>query len=121
MRGYIKTIPRDLEDSAMIDGCTRGQATRRIIAPLAAPGLAAVAVLAFRAAWNEFTAALILTTSEEIRPYTVAIHRFVRDHSKVEWHLMSAAAFISIIPIVIAFSFFQRYFVSGLTRGAVKD
>ncbi|UCF99671.1 MAG: carbohydrate ABC transporter permease [Spirochaetaceae bacterium] len=121
MRGYIWSIPKDLEDSAMIDGCTRGKAVRRIIAPLSAPGLAAVAVLSFRYAWNEFTAALILTTSESMRPYTVAIHKFVGDHSKIDWHLISAASFISIIPIIIAFAFFQRYFVSGLTRGAVKD
>lgn len=121
MRGYIWSIPRDLEDSAMIDGCTRGRAVRRIVAPLAAPGLAAIAVLSFRYAWNEFAAALILTTSESVRPYTVAIFKFVGDHSKIDWHLISAASFVSIIPIIIAFAFFQRYFVSGLTRGAVKD
>ncbi|OGP60828.1 MAG: hypothetical protein A2V67_16140 [Deltaproteobacteria bacterium RBG_13_61_14] len=121
MRGYIKSIPQDLEDSAVIDGCTRGQASRRITAPLAAPGLAAVAVLAFRAAWNEFSAALILTTSDSVRPYTTAIFKYVKEHASVDWHLLSAASFVSIIPIVIAFAFFQRYFVGGLTRGAVKD
>jgi multiple sugar transport system permease protein len=121
MRGYIRSIPQDLEDSAVIDGCTRGQATRHITAPLAAPGLAAIAVLAFRAAWNEFSAALILTTSDRVRPYTTAIYKYVKEHKSVDWHLLSASSFISIIPIVIAFAFFQRYFVSGLTRGAVKD
>ena len=121
MRGYIKSIPQDLEDSAVIDGCTRAQATRRITAPLAAPGLAAIAVLAFRAGWNEFSAALILTTSDKVRPYTTALYKYVKEHSSVDWHLLCAASFISIIPIVIAFAFFQRYFVSGLTRGAVKD
>lgn len=121
MRGYIRSIPQDLEDAAVIDGCTRAQATRRITAPLAAPGLAAIAVLAFRAAWNEFSAALILTTSDSIRPYTTAIYKYVKEHKSVDWNLLSAASFVSIIPIVIAFAFFQRYFVAGLTRGAVKD
>lgn len=121
MQGYIRSIPIDLEDSAMIDGCTRAKAVRRIIGPLCAPALAAVTVLSFRYAWNEFTAALILTTSEKLKPYTVAIYKFIGDHSKIDWHLISAAAFISIIPIIFAFAFFQRYFVSGLTRGAIKD
>ncbi len=121
MRGYIKSVPQDLEDSAVIDGCTRAQAARRITLPLTAPGLAAIAVLAFRAAWNEFSAALILTTSDSIRPYTTALYKYVREHKSVDWHLLSGAAFVSIIPIVIVFAFFQRYFVSGLTRGAVKD
>lgn len=121
MRGYIRTIPRDLEEAAMIDGYTRGQAVRKIIAPLAAPGLAAVAILAFRQAWNEFTAALILTRRDEIRPYTVSIFKYVGDHARVDWNLMAAAIFVSVIPIVLAFAFFQRYFVSGLTRGAIKS
>lgn len=120
MKGYIDTIPVALEESAMIDGCSPRQAMRKIIAPLAAPGLAAVAVLAFRHAWNDFTAALILTTSESVRPYTIALYRFVGEYGEVEWHLISAAAFISIVPVVVSFAIFQRQFVTGLTGGAVK-
>ncbi len=93
---------------------------RKIIAPLAAPGLAAVAVFGFRHAWNDFTAALILTTSQKIRPYTVAMYRFVGEQGEVEWQLISAAAFISIVPVIISFAIFQKYFVTGLTGGAVK-
>ncbi len=121
MKNYVDTLPLDLEESAMIDGCSSPQAMRRIVAPLAAPGLAAVAVLGFRQAWNDFTAALILTTSADVRPYTIALYRFVGEHGRVEWHLLSAAAFISVIPVVISFAFFQRYFVSGLTGGALKS
>jgi ABC-type glycerol-3-phosphate transport system permease component len=120
MRGYIDTIPRELEDAAVIDGCSRGQATRRIIAPLAAPGMAAVAVLAFRRAWGDFAGAIMLTSSRAIQPYTTVLYSFVSEH-KVQWGRLSAAAFISTIPIVIIFTFFQKYFVSGLTAGAVKD
>ncbi len=121
MKGYIDTIPVELEESAMIDGCAPRQAMRRIIAPLAAPGLAAVAVFGFRHAWNDFTAALILTTSEKIRPYTIALYRFVGEQGEVEWHLISAAAFISIVPVVVSFAIFQKYFVTGLTGGAIKS
>jgi ABC-type glycerol-3-phosphate transport system permease component len=121
MKGYIDTIPVELEESAMIDGCSSRQAMRRIIAPLAAPGLAAVAVFGFRHAWNDFTAALILTTSEKIRPYTIALYRFVGEQGEVEWHLISAAAFISIVPVVVSFAIFQKYFVTGLTGGAIKS
>ncbi len=121
MKNYIDTLPLDLEDCAMIDGCSPRMAMRRIVAPLAAPGLAAVAVLAFRQAWNDFTAALILTTSADVRPYTIALYRFVGEHGRVEWHLLSAAAFISIVPVVGSFAFVQRYFVSGLTGGALKS
>ena len=120
MKGYLDTIPVELEESAMIDGCSPRQAMRKIIAPLAAPGLAAVAVFGFRHAWNDFTAALILTTSQKIRPYTVAMYRFVGEQGEVEWQLISAAAFISIVPVIISFAIFQKYFVTGLTGGAVK-
>ncbi len=121
MKGYIDTIPVELEESAMIDGCSSRQTMGKIIAPLAAPGLAAVAVLGFRAAWNAFFAPLILTTSESIRPYTIALYRFVGEQGEVEWRLIVAAAFISIVPVVVSFGIFQKYFVTGLTGGAIKS
>ncbi len=120
MKNYIDTLPEELEESAMIDGCSPFKAMLRITAPLAAPGLAAVAILAFRQGWNDFTAALILTTSASVRPYTIALYRFVGEQGQVEWTLISAAAFISIIPVVISFAFFQKHFVTGLTGGSVK-
>ena len=121
MKGYIDTIPVELEESALMDGCSANQAMSRIILPLSAPGLAAVAVLAFREAWNDFTGALILTTSAAIRPYTVSLYRFVGEQGQVEWNLISAASFVSIVPVVVSFALFQRYFVTGLTGGALKS
>lgn len=122
MKGYIDTIPVELEESAMIDGCSSWQAMGQYHRPpLAAPGLAAVAVFGFRHAWNDFTAALILTTSEKIRPYTIALYRFVGEQGEVDWHMISAAAFIFIVPVVVSFAFFQKYFVTGLTGGAIKS
>jgi len=121
LKGYIDTIPVELDESALMDGCSRPRAMLKIVLPLAAPGTAAVAVFGFREAWNDFTSALILTTSAEIRPYTVALYRFVGEQGQVEWNLIAAATFISIVPVLVAFGVFQRYFVSGLTGGALKS
>jgi multiple sugar transport system permease protein len=121
MKGYIDTIPIELEESALIDGCSPGRAMRRIILPIATPGLAAVAVFGFHGAWNDFTAALILTTSANVRPYTISLYRFVGEQGEVAWNLISAAAFVSVVPVVASFALFQRYFVTGLTGGALKS
>ncbi len=121
MKGYIDTLPVELEESAMIDGCSSGRAMSRIIMPLATPGLAAVAVFGFHQAWNDFTAALILTTSQKVRPYTISLYRFVGEQGEVAWNLISAAAFISVVPVVVSFALFQKYFVTGLTGGALKS
>jgi ABC-type glycerol-3-phosphate transport system permease component len=121
MKGYIDTLPLELEESALLDGCSPALAMRRIILPLATPGLAAVAVFGFHTAWNDFTAALILTTSQNVRPYTISLYRFVGEQGQVAWNLISTAAFISVVPVVISFALFQRYFVTGLTGGALKS
>lgn len=120
MKGYIDTIPLELEEAALVDGCTRIQALYRVTARLAAPGSAAVAVVAFRGAWDDFSAALMLTSSDRIRPYTVAMYKFVGEYGEVTWHLIATAAVVSILPVVLAFSLFQKYFIAGLTGGALK-
>lgn len=120
MKGFYDTIPQELEEAAKVDGCSTWQALMHITMPLSAPGVAAAAVISFSQAWNEFLEALVLTSSASVRPYTVALYRFVGEYGEVEWHLISAAAFLAAIPTVLAFGFFQRHFVSGLTRGAVK-
>jgi multiple sugar transport system permease protein len=121
MKGYIDTIPVELEEAGEIDGCSSMRVMFRIIAPLAAPGSAAVAVMIFRTVWNDFTGPLILTSSSAIRPYTISLYRFVLDTGEVQWELLSTAAFISIVPVVASFAIFQRYFVTGLTGGAIKS
>jgi multiple sugar transport system permease protein len=120
MKGYIDTIPVELEEAAVMDGCSSLKIMLRIIVPLAAPGAAAVAVMIFRAVWNDFTGPLILTSSSGVRPYTISLYRFVLDTGRVQWELLSAAAFISIVPVVTSFAIFQKYFVTGLTGGAIK-
>jgi ABC-type glycerol-3-phosphate transport system permease component len=120
MKGYFDRIPRELEESALIDGCTPLGALARVTIPLVAPGLAALAVIAFMDAWNAFTFPLILTERQALKPYTVAVYGFVGEYGEVQWNLVSAVAVTSVLPLLALFVFFQRTLVSGLTRGAIK-
>jgi multiple sugar transport system permease protein len=120
MKGYFDTIPREMEEAAMVDGASTFQTVRRITMPLALPGLGAVAVVSFNGAWNEYLAALILTSSQDIRPYTVALSAFAGENGQVAWGYLSAASVVSMLPIIALFAMFQRYFVTGLGAGAVK-
>ena len=118
MRGYFASIPSDLEDSAMIDGCTRLGALLRIVLPLAGPGLVSTSVFAFIAAWNEFFYAFIYT---EYRAKTLPVligefsSKFGPDYVK----LATAGVVASIPPVILAL-LFQRFLIRGLTAGAVK-
>jgi multiple sugar transport system permease protein len=121
MKGYFDRIPRELEESALIDGCSALGAFGRITLPLAAPGLAALAVIAFVDAWNGFTFPLILTGRQALKPFTVAVYGFVGEYGEVQWHLVSAVSVASVLPLLVLFVVFQRSLVSGLTGGAIKS
>lgn len=118
LKGYFDTIPKEIWESALIDGCSRVSAFLRISFPIAAPGVAAAAIFAFSRAWNEFVLAVILTS--RVRPYPVELYRFIGEHGEVSWSMLSSAAIVAIVPILIMFSFFQKYFIIGLAGGSVK-
>jgi multiple sugar transport system permease protein len=119
LSGHFRAIPRDLEDAARIDGCTRLGALFRVILPLAKPGLLATALFGFLLAWDEFFYALIFTSSAQAKTIPVAIAEF-QGRFTVDFGLVAAGGILAAIPpLVIAFAF-QRYIVSGLTSGAVK-
>lgn len=118
LRGFFMQIPRELEESAMIDGCTRLGALWRVILPLAAPGLVATAIFSFILAWNDFTFALVLATSDALT-LPVAASRFRTDEGPL-WGQIGAAAGLVLIPIMVIAFALQRYIVSGLTMGSVK-
>ncbi len=120
MKGYFDRIPRELEECALIDGTTRLGSLWSITLPLAAPGLGALAVIAFMDAWNHFTYPLILLSSQQQLPYTVAIYSFVGDYGRIEWPVISAVSVISVLPLAALFVVFQRTLVRGLTGGALK-
>jgi len=118
MRGFFEDLPIELEESAMVDGCSRLGAFARIALVLASPGLASTAILTFLFAWNEFVFALILTATGA-RTMPVAVQLFMRE-TGILWGQMTAAAVVMMIPVIILTFFIQRYLVRGLTLGAIK-
>jgi multiple sugar transport system permease protein len=118
---FFREIPRDLEEAALVDGATNFEAFRKVIVPLAAPGLATTAILAFIAAWNEYLLALTLTSSREARTTPVAISQFTGSSQfEVPLGTQSAASVVITIPLVLLVLLFQKRIVAGLTAGAVK-
>ena len=119
MQSFFDGIPKDLEEAAMIDGCTRLMALRRVILPLTLPGLGATLGFVFTAAWSELLFALMLINSDSQKTFAVGLLTFVSKFS-VDWGQMMAASVLALIPAVLFFVFIQRYLVQGLTAGAVK-
>jgi len=118
---FFREIPRDLEEAALVDGATNFQAFRKVIIPLAAPGLATTAILAFIAAWNEFLLATTLTSSVAARTVPVAISQFTGSSQfEVPLGTQSAASVVISIPLIVLVLLFQKRIVAGLTAGAVK-
>jgi multiple sugar transport system permease protein len=117
--GFFLGIPGEIEDAALIDGCSRLEALRRIILPLALPGIGATALFAFLGSWSEFFFALLLTSSDSTRTIPVGIGLFVGEYVDV-WNQMSAAAVLFSLPPLVLFMLTRRTFVKGLAAGAIK-
>src|ERR687897_120643 len=118
---FFREIPRDLEEAALVDGATHFQAFRKIVVPLAAPGLATTAILTFITAWNEFLLASTLTSSQAARTVPVAIAQFTGSSEfEVPLGTQSAASVVISIPLILLVLLFQKRIVAGLTAGAVK-
>jgi multiple sugar transport system permease protein len=119
MRSYYETIPRELFESARMDGANWLQAFWRVALPLSAPGLAATSILTFIACWNNFTFPLLLG-ARETQTVTLATITFI-GYEEVLWGQMAAAAVVTMVPELILALVVQRYIVRGLTMGAVKE
>jgi ABC-type glycerol-3-phosphate transport system permease component len=119
LRGFFLTIPPDLEEAAQIDGCTRFGAFWRVILPLAGPGIAASAIFAWIAAWNEFLMALTFIRSDELRTLPVGLMRFVGLEATDHGAIMAASTMFT-IPVVIFFLFVHKKLTTGMVAGAVK-
>jgi ABC-type glycerol-3-phosphate transport system permease component len=116
---FFRELPRDLEDAAKVDGATTMQAFRKVIVPLAAPGVFTTAILTFIYAWNEFLFANTFLFDQSTQPVTVVIPNFATIYT-VDYGAQAAAAVVVTVPLVILVLIFQRRIVSGLTAGAVK-
>jgi len=120
MRSYFNTIPLSLEESAMIDGCTRLQAMRKITLPLALPGLISVGVLAFNHAWNEYLFALVLTSSERNKILPLGISTWIGQDAIYSWGMLLAGGVLITLPVMFFYLIVQRSLIAGLTEGGVK-
>ena len=117
--GYFRSLPRDLEDAALIDGCGRFGVLWRIVLPLAAPGIVTAFIFGFTNSWNEFLFAAVLVQRTELRTIPVGLYSFQRGDVLL-WGQLMAAAIVATVPVLVLFTFVQRYMVQGLTGGSVK-
>ncbi|HEX7629168.1 MAG TPA: carbohydrate ABC transporter permease [Candidatus Methylomirabilis sp.] len=117
--GYFESIPRELEESAMIDGSSRFGAMLKIIVPLAAPGIAATAIFAFVSSWSELLFATTFTSSTGMRTLSAGL-LYMAGQYEVQWGQLSAGVMISTVPVAILFIFLQKHLIKGLTAGAMK-
>jgi len=119
LKGFFDTIPKDLEEAALVDGLGPWGTFYRIVLPLAVPGIAVTAFFSFVTAWNEFMFALTFMTEQTMYTLPVGLRTFVFEF-RTAWHLMSAGAIIVTVPVLFFFLMAQKYLVSGLTAGGVK-
>lgn len=119
---FIKTLPKELDEAAMIDGCSYFRIYWKIILPLIKPILGVVALFTFRTAWNDYITSLVFTMSKPtLKPLTVAVVSLrYSANAAAEWHIMTAGAAIALIPVLIIYIFTSKQFIAGLTAGAVK-
>jgi multiple sugar transport system permease protein len=119
LRSYFVQIPKDMEEAAMVDGCSRLGAVARTLIPMSFPALVGAGLYTFLLAWNEFLFAVVLIESWEKRVITVAIYSLLAEFV-TEWSMMMAFSVLASAPLVVAFIFLQRYVVQGMTAGAIK-
>ncbi len=119
LTSYFRTLPKSIEDSALIDGCTPSQMIFKVLLPMSLPGLVAAGLITFVSSWNEFLLSLVLLSKNEMRTVVVGISLYPGEYS-FPWDLISSAIILAIIPIILLTLIFQRHIISGLTAGATK-
>lgn len=120
MTGYFNTLPRELDEAVKVDGGSSWTALWRVLVPISVPGLVSVGIYTFMLAWNEYLFALTLTKTPDMRTVPIGIQLLMGQHS-YEWNQMMSMSILGSIPILLLFLFFQRYFIGGMTAGAVKN
>ena len=119
MNGYFRSIPMEIEEAALIDGCSRVQTITRIMVPIAVPGLVTAMIYSFIYSWNEFLFGLTFIQSKEKMPLVIGLYQFVGRWT-TQWELLNAAAFLAVIPVLVLFYLIEKRLVAGLAGGAVK-
>ncbi|MFW5889528.1 MAG: carbohydrate ABC transporter permease [Bacillota bacterium] len=119
LTNYFQTLPKNIEDSAVIDGCSTLQMIWKILLPISLPGLVAAGLITFVFSWNEFLMSLVILSKNSMRTAVVGIALYPGEYA-LPWELISAATIIAIIPLMLLTVFFQKYIISGLTSGSIK-
>ncbi len=119
LKGFFDQIPLELEEAAMIDGCSRVSALIRVILPVSIPGIMATGVFAFIGAWDELVFAMTFTSSDNVRTLTIGLQRFITSY-EIRWNHLAAGSVIVAVPVVIMFLFVQRFLVKGALTGSIK-
>lgn len=119
LKGFFDTIPREIDEAAKVDGCSRLRTFYQIILPISQAGLSASAILSAVFVWNDFLVAFSFTTQEELRLLSVGLYNYITQYG-IQWGQLTAAVIISVIPVVVLFIALQKRFVEGLSAGAVK-
>ena len=120
LKGYFDTIPRELEESALMDGASPAVIFWKIILPLSKPAVAVTALFSFMTAWNEFILALTIMDKESMYTAPVGLRFFVGGYAEQQWGYFAAGSIVAALPVMILFLVLQRYLIGGLTSGAVK-
>jgi multiple sugar transport system permease protein len=120
MTGYFNTLPKELDEAVKIDGGGSLAALWRVLVPVSIPGIVSVGIYTFMISWNEYLFALTLTRTQEMRTVPIGIQLLMGQHS-YEWNEMMAMSILGSVPVLVLFLFFQRYFMGGLTSGAIKS
>ncbi len=121
MMGFFRTLPRELEEAALIDGCNKLQTFYKVIFPLVVPGLVAVVLYAFILSWNDYQYALILTNSTEAKTIQLGIAELMDSMGKANWGGVMASGVATTIPVIILFAVIQKQLIAGLTEGSIKS
>jgi multiple sugar transport system permease protein len=119
LNGYFSTIPMEIEEAALIDGCSRLRTIAYVTLPIAMPGVVTTLIYTFIASWNEFMFALTLINSTEKRPLTLGLYNFI-GRWETQWQYLMAASLLAIIPVIILFILIEKQLVQGLAGGAIK-
>jgi ABC-type glycerol-3-phosphate transport system permease component len=119
LKNYFETIPKEVEESALIDGCSKFGVLRRIIIPLSMPGLAVAAIFSFIFSWNEFVLPIVLANSPDSTLFQVALYQFISIY-RIEWGYLSAGIVVALVPVIILIIAFQRQMIKGFTLGSLR-
>jgi ABC-type glycerol-3-phosphate transport system permease component len=119
LKNYFETITRELEEAALIDGCSKIRAFWHVIVPISMPGFLIAAILSFRFSWNEFVLPIVLSNRPDVMVFQVALYQFISLY-RIDWGYLTAGINIALIPVVVLMLFSQKKMIRGLTLGAVK-